>query len=169
MIKINKKIFLSIVFGILLIIPLIWGVPYIELDPNGGIEIGGSNLTIGPRILSDDYLFLDDDVNISGFLNVSGQGYFGGNVGIGTASPRNGLEVATLDSNYVSSIRVGQSLQGTTGGGAGAEMARNQILFSRWRDIVSSATGAKIVGINTDFVGNDLSQETSLAFFTIQL
>src|SRR4030066_2314645 len=30
-----------------------------------------------------------------------------GNVGIGTTGPRNGLEVAKLDSNYITSLRVG--------------------------------------------------------------
>ncbi|QLG70067.1 MAG: hypothetical protein CH104c_0839 [Candidatus Woesebacteria bacterium] len=92
-----------------------------------------------------------------------------GNVGIGTTSPRNGLELAKLDSNYITSLRVG----GITGGNLSvplqSETSRHQILFSSWRDVVTNTVGAKIVAINKNVhqQNNALVQNTDLAFFTL--
>jgi len=88
------------------------------------------------------------------------------NVGIGTTLPRNGLEVNVLDSNYITSMRIGGALQGTTGTASNDEQSRNQLLFSSWRDIQSDSVGAKIVALNLDIDGNSLAHKTDLAFFT---
>ncbi|HAU65692.1 TPA: hypothetical protein DCW32_04085 [Candidatus Woesebacteria bacterium] len=92
-----------------------------------------------------------------------------GNVGIGTTGPRNGLELAKLDSNYITSLRVGGILQGTTAVAIGAETSRHQILFSSWRDVQTNTVGAKIAAINWNnyALNNPLVQNTDLAFFTL--
>lgn len=136
--------------------------PSALLDVNGGdlsvsgqiYDAGGSELGIGSN----------DNINID-----SGQLYVlnsSGNVGIGTTTPRNGLELDTRDSNYITSIRIGNKTQGTTGGGTGSEMTRNQVLFSSWRDIYTDSVGAKIAALNLDYSGNSLAQKTDLAFYT---
>jgi hypothetical protein len=90
-------------------------------------------------------------------------------VGIGTANPRNGLELAKFDSNYITSLRVGGITGGTITVPLQSETSRHQILFSSWRDVVTNTVGAKIVAINKNVYqeNNALVQNTDLAFFTL--
>ncbi len=92
-----------------------------------------------------------------------------GNVGIGTTVPRNGLELAKLDSNYITSLRIGGITGGNTGVGLSTETSRHQILFSSWRDTQTDTVGAKIAAINLNnwSAGNAAVQKTDLAFFTL--
>jgi hypothetical protein len=92
-----------------------------------------------------------------------------GNVGIGTTVPRNGLELAKLDSNYITSLRVGGITSGNSAVPIGSETSRHQILFSSWRDVVQDTVGAKIVAINKNAYQENsaLVQHTDLAFFTL--
>lgn len=94
-----------------------------------------------------------------------------GLVGIGTASPRNNLEVGNTTSNQT--IRVGGIYRGPGTGytGLGQETTRHQVVFSSWRDVVTDTIGAKIVAINKTAYNVspnwDAVQYTDLAFFTL--
>jgi hypothetical protein len=100
-----------------------------------------------------------------------------GNVGIGTTSPRTGLEVDTLDTDYPSStttsIRVGGINTGSSGVAINGTSSTNQILFSSYRDIQPDTVGAKIAGINNAVyspggAGNYWRiQNTDIAFSTL--
>ena len=95
-----------------------------------------------------------------------------GYVGIGTTYPRNALEVASIEGNYVTSVRIGGQKQGNVAATTGTEASRNQILFSGWRDILTDTVGAKIVGVNNVAYNgtnaSNLVQNTDLAFFTLR-
>lgn len=92
--------------------------------------------------------------------------------GIGTSYPRNALEVASIEGNFVTSVRIGGQKQGNVAATTGTEASRNQILFSGWRDVVTDTVGAKIVGVNNvaydGFNASNLVQNTDLAFFTLR-
>jgi hypothetical protein len=93
-----------------------------------------------------------------------------GSIGLGTTTPRNGLEVASLDSPYVTSLRVGGVTAGDTAAILGAETSRQQILFSSYRNVQTDTVGAKIVGINRAVYGAGVPyfvQNMDLGFFTL--
>jgi hypothetical protein len=85
--------------------------------------------------------------------------YNTGNVGIGTSSVTNKLEVAASES------------EGITIGKPNDEMGRNggsySIKFKGYRDIVSNAISAKITADRTNSGSDWLSQGTSLGFYTV--
>jgi hypothetical protein len=94
----------------------------------------------------------------------------GGTVGVGTATPRNNLEVGNTTSNQ--SVRIGGVYRGPGSGytGLDQETTRHQLVFSSWRDIQTDTVGAKIAAINkTAGTGPswDLTQYTDLAFYTL--
>lgn len=91
-----------------------------------------------------------------------------GRVGVGTQSPRNGFELAVLDSNFVTSLRVGGIVSGYPNYNIGAELSRHQVIFSSWNEAAFDTIGAKIVAINR-FAGFApiKYQNTDLAFFTL--
>ncbi|MBU2264470.1 hypothetical protein KJ797_04050, partial [Patescibacteria group bacterium] len=115
-------------------------------------------------------LYVDATTVTSGIVTNNYAAVFnGGNVGIGTTGPRNGLELAKLDSNYITSLRVGGVTGGTITVPLQSETSRHQILFSSWRDVVTDTVGAKIAAINKNVyqANNALVQNTDLAFFTL--
>lgn len=94
----------------------------------------------------------------------------GGSIGVGTAAPRNNLEVGNTSSNQ--SVRIGGIYRGPGSGYTGLEQetTRHQLVFSSWRDVQTDTVGAKIAAINkTAGTGPswDLTQHTDLAFFTL--
>ncbi len=94
----------------------------------------------------------------------------GGSIGVGTATPRNNLEVGNTSSNQ--SVRIGGIYRGPGSGYTGLEQetTRHQLVFSSWRDVQTDTVGAKIAAINkTAGTGPswDLTQHTDLAFFTL--
>ncbi len=94
----------------------------------------------------------------------------GGSVGVGTAAPRNNLEVGNTSSNQ--SVRIGGIYRGPGSGYTGLEQetTRHQLVFSSWRDVQTDTVGAKIAAINKTAYSSpnwDLVQHTDLAFFTL--
>jgi hypothetical protein len=141
----------------------------ITVDNNQtNIEFRGLNFASG---ITDFYL---DYVNVlpgdtrgysSSQLSISPNG----NIGIGTSSARNGLEVAASDSSNVTTARIGGVTSGSLSVPVGAEVSRNQVVFSAWRDTVPDTIGAKIAAINKNAwaANNALVENTDLAFFTL--
>lgn len=101
-----------------------------------------------------------------------------GSVGIGTASPRNLLELAasTVAASSSTTLRIGGVVSTYTAGNytaVGQEVNRHSIVFSSWRDAQTDTLGAKIQAINyTVYTGGGgtnfhLVQTTDLAFYTL--
>jgi len=100
-----------------------------------------------------------------------------GNVGIGSGSPRSGLEVGGLDAYYPSttttSLRVGGINAGPSSVALNAVSSTYQILFSSYRDVQTDTVGAKISAVNNAVyssggAGNYWKvQNTDIAFSTL--
>ncbi|KKM81785.1 hypothetical protein LCGC14_1326260, partial [marine sediment metagenome] len=165
------------------------GLTYLQVDSitinnamifssTGAISFSDDNLTTTGTLASGTITVSSDMVIATGSItSVSGTIQFGnenlstlGAMGIGTHSPRNSLEVAELDSNWISSIRIGGVTAGDTTAGVGVETSRWQMLFSSWRDIIPDTVGAKIAAINyADNIppNEHLLQVTDLVFYTL--
>ena len=159
--------------------------PTTKLDVNGAITLRGN------RIYHNTSSYVTEfgpgagtgDLNFYGFYTPSGKAtaiyanagnssvvLSGTNVGIGTLSPRNNLEVGNNTSNQT--IRVGGIYSGPTSGytGVDQETTRHQLVFSSWRDAQTDTIGAKITAINkTAYVSPNwyLVQNTDIAFSTL--
>lgn len=101
-----------------------------------------------------------------------------GNVGVGTSSPRNLLELAasTVAASSSTTLRIGGIVSTYTAGNylaVGQEVNRHSIVFSSWRDAQTDTLGAKIQAINyTSYASGGgtnfhLVQTTDLAFYTL--
>lgn len=126
---------------------------------------------------TDNVMFADFQMTSNGDLVTSVDGQTNqfvldnnGTIGIGTAAPRNNLEVGNTSSNQ--SVRIGGIYRGPGSGytGLDQETTRHQLVFSSWRDVQTDTVGAKIAAINKTAGSGpswDLTQHTDLAFFTL--
>lgn len=99
-----------------------------------------------------------------------------GNVGIGTSSPRNLLELSgsTVATSSSTKLQIGGIVGTYTPANytaVGQEVNRHSIVFSSWRDAVPNTLGAKIEAINYTYYNAvnsyHTSQNTDLVFSTL--
>jgi len=153
---------------------------YANGSSGGAFQIQAAGTNYGELYGNSSGISLDSGSSPNLYLNIGGstRGLFtssaisfqNANVGIGTSSPRNNVEIGNYTSNQT--LRIGGIYSGPTSGytGTGQETTRYQLVFSSWRDVQQDTTGAKIAAINyTNYTTSPyyLVQKTDLAFFTL--
>ena len=159
----------------------------------GNVGIGTAAPQFALHVANGGELRVDGPTNTGTAISIGGSGSLsidapdivggrflvssGGNVGVGTISPRSGLEVADLDGYYPStttmSLRVGGINSGPNNVSLNGVSTTYQMLFSSYRDTQNDTVGAKIAAINNAVysaggAGNYFRvQNTDLAFSTL--